>query len=118
MPRGDRTGPTGTGPRGGRAVGYCAGFEGPGYTNPLFGRGGWRGWGPGGEGGGRAFGGRWRRFGLGRLRDWFPWGAGGPAFDAEQERQALRSHADALRARLRVVESRLAEGDEETKEPE
>lgn len=31
MPRGDQTGPTGTGPRTGRAMGYCVGNDAPGY---------------------------------------------------------------------------------------
>ena len=33
MPRGDRTGPEGLGPRTGRAAGYCSGFANPGYVN-------------------------------------------------------------------------------------
>lgn len=53
MPRGDRTGPRGEGPRTGRAVGYCARFSAPGYARPgNLGRGlgagrgcGRRGWG-------------------------------------------------------------------------
>jgi hypothetical protein len=40
MPGGDRTEPWGLGPRTGRAVGYCAGSNVPGYSNPGF---GWRG---------------------------------------------------------------------------
>lgn len=49
MPGGDRTGPYGLGPRTGRARGYCAGFQVPGFMNPMpglgwgFGRGGGRG---------------------------------------------------------------------------
>ena len=41
MPRGDRTGPWGLGPRTGRAAGYCSGYPVPGYMNPTpgFGRG-------------------------------------------------------------------------------
>ncbi len=39
MPRGDGTGPAGLGPMTGRAAGYCAGYSGPGYANPLLGRG-------------------------------------------------------------------------------
>ena len=35
MPRGDRTGPDSSGPMTGRAAGYCAGFEGPGYRNQM-----------------------------------------------------------------------------------
>ena len=40
MPRGDRTGPAGLGPRTGRAAGYCEGFSVPGYMNPTPGQGG------------------------------------------------------------------------------
>ncbi|MFW6189453.1 MAG: DUF5320 domain-containing protein [Planctomycetota bacterium] len=40
MPRGDGTGPLGMGPMTGRAAGYCAGFAGPGFANPVPGRGG------------------------------------------------------------------------------
>lgn len=35
MPRGDRTGPAGMGPRTGRAAGYCAGYSTPGYTRAM-----------------------------------------------------------------------------------
>jgi len=59
MPRGDRTGPGGTGPMTGRGAGYCAGYPVPGYANPVggYGRGFGRGRGRGfGRGGGRGFG--------------------------------------------------------------
>jgi predicted Fe-Mo cluster-binding NifX family protein len=39
MPRGDGTGPMGMGARTGRAAGYCAGSEMPGYAHPVPGRG-------------------------------------------------------------------------------
>lgn len=39
MPRGDRTGPEGMGPRTGRAAGYCTGYDMPGYMNNEFPRG-------------------------------------------------------------------------------
>ena len=39
MPLGDGTGPAGLGPMTGRAAGFCAGFQVPGYMNPGFGRG-------------------------------------------------------------------------------
>jgi len=54
MPGGDRTGPQGMGPMTGRRMGYCSGYNSPGYANPgprrFFGRGfgrgfGWRRWG-------------------------------------------------------------------------
>jgi len=40
IPGGDGTGPSGWGPRTGRAAGYCAGYPIPGYANPIprFGR--------------------------------------------------------------------------------
>jgi hypothetical protein len=54
MPRGDKTGPNGTGPMTGRAAGYCAGYTVPGYMNPRRGYG--RGWGRGfGRGWGRGW---------------------------------------------------------------
>jgi hypothetical protein len=33
MPRGDKTGPTGEGPQTGRRMGFCAGYDHPGYDN-------------------------------------------------------------------------------------
>ena len=61
MPWGDRTGPRGQGPMTGRGAGYCAGYNMPGYANPIggrgFGRGMGRGFGRGfGRGMGRGFG--------------------------------------------------------------
>ncbi len=35
MPRGDGTGPAGMGPMTGRAAGYCAGSNAPGFANPF-----------------------------------------------------------------------------------
>ncbi len=39
MPRGDRTGPAGMGQQTGRAAGFCAGFESPGFVNRRGGQG-------------------------------------------------------------------------------
>lgn len=39
MPWGDRTGPSGYGPMTGRAAGLCAGYQTPGYANPIPGKG-------------------------------------------------------------------------------
>lgn len=47
MPRGDATGPAGLGPMTGRAAGYCAGYNMPGYANPIGGRGFGMGYGRG-----------------------------------------------------------------------
>ena len=48
MPGGNGTGPAGMGPMTGRAAGFCAGYNMPGYGNPYlgrgFGRGAGRGW--------------------------------------------------------------------------
>lgn len=63
MPRGDKTGPEGLGPRSGRGLGYCSGYDSPGYAKgiPRGGRGLGRGY---GRGFGRGFGwGRGRRYG-------------------------------------------------------
>jgi hypothetical protein len=66
MPRGDRTGPWGTGPMTGRSMGYCAGFSGPGFMSPGPGFGFGRGVGFG-RGMGLGFG---RGMGFGRGRGW------------------------------------------------
>jgi hypothetical protein len=59
MPGGDRTGPTGGGPKTGRGMGYCTGNDRPGSGFGR-GRGGFRRW---WSGFGRGTG--WRRFGFG-----------------------------------------------------
>ena len=38
MPFGDGTGPAGMGPMTGRGAGYCAGYQVPGFMNPIPGR--------------------------------------------------------------------------------
>ncbi len=62
MPAGDRTGPEGRGPRTGRGLGYCSGYDTPGFTKGVP-RGG------GGFGRGRGFG---RGFGRGRGWRYYP----------------------------------------------
>lgn len=53
MPRGDKTGPDGNGPRTGRGLGYCSGYDSPGFTKGVprggagYGRGFGRGYGRG-----------------------------------------------------------------------
>jgi hypothetical protein len=81
----------------------------PGYANP--GGGGW-GCGPGVGGWRRRLGRGQRGFGYGG--GWTPWAGFGHELDAEPRRQALRGRADALRAELQALESRLAEGEENT----
>ena len=66
MPWGDRTGPLGLGPRTGRGLGFCSGFNSPGFTKGS----GWgfgRGW---GRGLGRGWGRGRRGFGFGRGMAW------------------------------------------------
>jgi len=66
MPSGDRTGPEGWGPRSGRGLGYCSGYDSPGFT---------RGYGRGmGRGYGRGYG---RGFGRGYGRGYWDYGRGG-----------------------------------------
>lgn len=85
MPRGDRTGPEGLGPRSGRGAGYCGGYGMPGSMNyhasPAFGGAPRFGsaWGPPTEVYARgappypAFGPPGRGFGRGRGRGWRRW---------------------------------------------
>jgi hypothetical protein len=108
MPAGDGTGPMGQGPMTGRGAGYCAGYDAPGYVNPVRGCGrglgfrrGWgRGWGRG------------RGYGMGPA--WGPspaWGyASYPVPPApEQEVDALRTQAQWLREQLDAIERRIQE---------
>lgn len=109
MPRGDGTGPWGMGPMTGRAAGFCAGFNVPGYANPIpgraFGVGLGRGWfGGGGRG--------WRHWyyatGLpGWMRAGYAPAWGAPAPSPEQETAALRQQAEALKAALDQINQRL-----------
>ena len=109
MPRGDGTGPNGMGAMTGRAAGYCAGYQVPGFANPMGGRGGFgRGF-----GGGRGFG---RGFGGGRGGRWgaMPYAApyAAPAFavpSAEQERDALQQQVFYLETTLDDIRKRLAD---------
>jgi hypothetical protein len=124
MPGGDRTGPQGMGPMTGRGAGFCGGYAGAGFENPVPGRGFGRGMGRSrgmGFGRGRGFGdgiGRGRGMGFGRS-----WGAGfrggrgsrvdygydlpyaGPSYRAPTKRQEIES----LRQQARYAESALAD---------
>ncbi|MEW6515514.1 MAG: DUF5320 domain-containing protein [candidate division FCPU426 bacterium] len=122
MPRGDRTGPRGMGSMTGRAAGYCAGNNMPGYANAVGGRGMGaglgRGRGFGGRGGGfwgRAFGGGGRGW-----RNWFGAVAGpgyaasaapNPSLTPKSERQALKNQAQMLQMEMANIQKRLDEMD-------
>lgn len=102
MPRGDGTGPRGMGPMTGRAAGYCAGFNVPGFANAGRGHGFW------GRGGGY---GRRNWFYATGQPGWMRFGAMNPLPqnpDPEWEKQALKNQADALQAELAAVQERLA----------
>jgi hypothetical protein len=122
MPRGDRSGPEGMGPMTGRGMGYCAGFDGPGYVMP------------GGGGGrrGRGAGGGWPGRGLRHRRGagYGAWGPGAgpyapgypspyaPAYPMPNasagpgrvdEAEALKAQAEYLEGVLKDVQRRLGE---------
>lgn len=92
MPRGDRTGPMGEGSMTGRRLGYCAGYDRPGFT------------GGGGRGLGLGLGYR----GRGRGFFWFRRGATLPE-EAPQtdEISALRSDVQNLKNSLSSILERL-----------
>ena len=118
MPRGDRTGPMGYGPRTGRGYGYCSGYDQPGYMHPGpgMGYGGGMGW---GRGWGRGFG--WGRgLGWGRAhRFWGPdygpgprdvaWGAPMAEPTPEVEVNDLKAQASWLQEQLDAIQARMDE---------
>jgi uncharacterized protein DUF5320 len=116
MPGGDRTGPAGMGPMTGRATGFCAGYNAPGYAT----WGGGRGFGGGGRGSGR---GRRNRFYATGLPGWQRAGMGYPAFagpvpptiDAEQQLDALKGQAEYLQDALDGIRKQITELDASTK---
>lgn len=124
MPRGDRTGPQGMGPRTGRAMGYCSGFDVPGFMNP----------GPGGGGGypsaglglargrGRAMPGygmgmAWGRTGGRGYRSFpnYPEGVVSAPLSAEEERTAIEGTITAMKSQIEAMEKRLSELSESKK---
>jgi hypothetical protein len=115
MPRGDRTGPSGLGPVTGRALGYCQGFDSPGFAKGAgggMGRGFVYGGGMGmGRGRGRGFG-RGRNFG-GAYTGSFPGYPWIPSMSKEDEIKFLKSHADALSRSQEEIERRLGELEKE-----
>ena len=122
MPGGDRTGPNGLGPRTGRAAGFCAGYQMPGYANPYvprFGRGYGRGW---GRGFGRGFWGRGRGF---WRRDYYPDPYYGPVPyyrdsypepNKEEEKSYLEDMVKGLEEELKAIKERLQGLSKEKKE--
>jgi hypothetical protein len=119
MPAGDRTGPMGQGPVTGRKLGYCAGFDSPGFTKGMgagMGRGGGMGRGMGyGRGMGRAAGfGRGMGWGFnspypGNIHG-YPWMQ---SMSREDEIKLLKSEADMLKRSQKEIEKRMGELEKE-----
>ena len=101
MPRGDRTGPRGLGPRTGRGLGYCSGFSAPGNTKEPAMSMGW--------GGGRCRG--WRRgWGRGASLIPYPLPPGGPTMlDPQEESKYLEVALTGLKSEIKRIEERLKE---------
>ena len=114
MPRGDGTGPMGTGAMTGHRGGFCSGFAAPGFVGRSGGRGSAAGFGRNAAAWGQGYGGGRRGWcttapaaflqgrqgavaGAGR------WTAPNP----EMEKAALKSQAEALQAELEFVKNRL-----------
>jgi len=123
MPKGDRTGPMGTGARSGRAAGFCAGFEMPGYANtPIsggLGMGRRRRLG-GGEGP-MAEGRGWRHRYFSTERPGHRYFANNlspvqPAYP-ELEKDYLRNRSQALQSELDAINKRLGEMESRDKTP-
>ena len=98
MPRGDRTGPAGEGPMTGRGMGYCAGYDRPGFMNQGrgFGRGPGRGF-RGGFGYGRGPGSR------------FGYGYNDPGtFTGVSEKTVIENEIRILKDQLSALEERLS----------
>lgn len=122
MPGGDRTGPAGFGPMSGRALGYCAGYEIPGFSNPGFGRG--YGFGRGRGGGGRG----WRnQFYATGLTAWqraagvgaavAPYGLPVPTAQADvQNVDAVKAQAKSIESTLDGIRRRIDELEAKSKE--
>ncbi|MEA2015816.1 MAG: DUF5320 domain-containing protein [Actinomycetota bacterium] len=132
MPWGDGTGPEGTGPMTGRAGGYCAGYNTPGYMNAYGGRFGGRGFrgGFGGRGFRGGFGGRGYRNryyvsgfpGWGRYNAGYPAGADAfgnpyvPDVEPEQEKEMLKRESGVLQSQLDEIKMRMDELSKEKKD--
>ena len=111
MPRGDRTGPEGLGPMTGRAAGYCAGYDVPGFANPVGGRGGFgRGMGYG-RGFRRGFGYNQRGFYPGQYPNYPQPGY----FPNVPEKTLIENEIKIIGEQLKALETRLADLSKEEK---
>jgi len=108
MPRGDRTGPMGQGPMTGRAAGYCAGYNVPGYMNPVGGR-SFFGRGLGlGRGLGRGFGRGYYPYPYTGYVPYYPYPTPTP-YTPENEKQVLENELKIMKDEMKSIEKRLEE---------
>ena len=101
MPRGDRRGPDGMGPMSGRGLGYCNGYESPGFTKGTSRDGGFR------RGFGRGYG---RRYGRGFGYQGFSNYPNYPVlqYSAKDEEKYLKMEIENLKNNLKTMEERLS----------
>ena len=97
MPRGDGTGPAGQGAMTGRGMGFCAGFNAPGFMNGGFGKGMGRGFGRG-----RGFGWRARTMQIMPIQQ-------PTAITEKQEKEFLEQELTALKEEMKEIEERIKE---------
>ena len=109
MPRGDRTGPRGMGPMTGRARGFCADYNHPGFMSFGPGRGHGRGF-------GRGWGiGRGRGFGMRASAGWgYPYGmppymADYPELTPDEEQKQIKHEKELLQQQLDFLTERMNE---------
>ncbi|MBU0894435.1 MAG: DUF5320 domain-containing protein [Nanoarchaeota archaeon] len=95
MPQGDRTGPSGQGSMTGRGMGFCAGFNAPGFMNSGFGR---------GFGKGRGFGWRARPIQSMPIQEVQP-----AVITEKQEKQFLEQELNFLKEEMEKIEKKLKE---------
>jgi len=113
MPQGDRTGPIGQGSITGRGLGFCSGYDTPGYAKG-FGGGMGRGFGFGrGMGRGRGFGRGWNAGNV--FTGFFQGFHGMSAISKEDEINMLKSQAEVLQRSQKDIEKRLSELEKEEK---
>ncbi len=106
MPSGDRTGPMGQGSRTGRMLGYCSGYDAPGFASNIGGRIG-RAFGFGrGRGRGRGYGFGWRNT---APTDYVEprQSSAKPEASREEQISMLKAQAESLSKTLKDIEKRL-----------
>jgi len=101
MPQGDGTGPAGQGSMTGRGMGFCAGFNVPGFMSGGFGRGMGRGF---GRGRGRGFAWRARAMQVMPIQQVQP-----TVITGKQEKQFLEQELTVLKEEMKEIEERLKE---------